>query len=365
MRIRALVVDDSAFMRKALSMMLESDPSISVVDTARDGNEAIAKARRHRPDIITMDLDMPRLDGISAVRAIMKERPCPILMISSLTKDGAQATLDAMEAGAVDFIPKDLAHVSLEITGIQDELVEKVKALVGAKRAILARMSSPRPHSIPSGRVSAVPPAESGARLSEAQPEVVVIAVSTGGPAVLQKLIPLFPSDYPLPILVVQHMPPHFTRSLADRINAASALYVVEAKSGMQVCAGMVLVAPGGQQMLVRRSVLGVTVEIAEGGTESLYHPSADITLESAVEAYGSGVLAVIMTGMGRDGRDGAISVKNAGGHVLAQSPETCVVDGMPRSVIERGLTDAVASVDGILEILQSSAAEVLRRPGD
>lgn len=355
-------------MRKALSMMLESDPSISVVDTARDGNEAIAKARRHRPDIITMDLDMPRLDGISAVRAIMQERPCPILMISSLTKDGAQATLDAMEAGAVDFIPKDLAHVSLEITAIQNELIEKVKELAGARRAISAVRSSARTRPKPSATraVAVVPPAafESGFNLSAADPAVVVIAVSTGGPAVLQQLIPSLPADFPLPILVVQHMPPHFTRSLADRINSASALYVVEARSGMQVCPGTVLVAPGGHQMLVRRSVLGVTVEIADRGTESLYHPSADATLESVVEAYESRVLAVIMTGMGRDGRDGAIAVKKAGGHVLAQSPETCVVDGMPRSVIERGLTDAVASVGGILKILQTSSAEGLPRAG-
>ena len=346
MKIRVLVVDDSAFMRKALSMMLETDPSIVVVDTCRDGREAIEKARRHRPDLITMDVDMPRLDGISAVRTIMQERPCPILMISSMTQDGAQATLEAMEAGAVDFIPKDLAHVSLEITKIQNELVQKVRVLASARRPSLIR----RPAATRPSHLEQSAPVEKVAKPGAC--DVVVIAVSTGGPAVLQELIPALPASFPLPILVVQHMPPHFTRSLADRLNAASAIYVVEAQTGMQIQPGSVFVAPGGRQMLVRRSVLGVTVEIGDGPEGSLYRPSADVTLRSAVEAYGPGVLGVIMTGMGNDGRDGASAVKSAGGRIIVQSPETCVVDGMPRSVIERHLADAVAPVDAIAAML-------------
>ena len=351
MKIRVLVVDDSAFMRKALSMMLESDPSITVVETCRDGREAIEKARRHRPDLITMDVDMPRLDGISAVRTIMHERPCPILMISSMTQDGAQATLEAMEAGAVDFIPKDLAHVSLEITRIQDELIQKAKALTSARRRSVVHRPTPgmRPAS-----VAASTPASISPDIVEpaSLPDIIVIAVSTGGPAVLHELIPALPATIPVPILIVQHMPPHFTRSLADRLNAASALYVVEAKSGMQLSPGSVFIAPGGRQMVARRSVLGVTIEITDAPDRALYRPSADVTLFSAVEVYGSGVLGVIMTGMGHDGREGAAAVKKAGGRILAQTPETCVVDGMPRSVIDRNLADGVVSVEGLAALL-------------
>ncbi len=350
--IRILVVDDSAFMRKALSMMLSEDPEIQIIDTARDGVEAIDKVRKLAPDLVTLDIEMPRMDGLTALRHIMKEHPCPVLMVSSLTREGAQATLDALEAGAVDFIPKQLSFVSLEITKIKAELIAKVKAIVRTRRGSLggaATVPPSRPERIPSS-------------LHFRRARLVAVGISTGGPAALQKVIPFLPADFPLPVAVVQHMPPHFTRSLAKRLNGLSPLEVVEAEKGMKVVPGKVYIAAGGKHLILRAAGPDVIVATPEEPA-TLHRPSVDVMFESACRAYGGRVLAAVMTGMGHDGRDGAASIRKRGGKVIAQDEASCVVYGMPKAVVDAGLADAVVSLDRMARVLYEAVGVAAQPP--
>ncbi len=350
--IRALVVDDSAFMRKAISMMLESDPEIKVVDTGRNGAEGVEKALALRPDVITMDVEMPVMDGITALRQIMKAQPCPVLMISSITQEGAPATVEALHAGAVDFIPKKSSYASLEITKIQADLVEKVKLVTRSKCRIWRRPAG-RPEGLHAGPAlhapALQPPRLPAPTLRDAR--VVVIGVSTGGPFALQRVIPALPAGFALPVVVVQHMPPHFTRSLAERLDASSPLRVVEAEHGMMLTSGTVYIAPGGKHLCLKPvRDGGVTLTTNEGPEDSLHKPSVDVMFASANAVFPGHVLSVIMTGMGKDGLKGVQEIKARGGICLAQDEPTCVVYGMPRAVAEARLTDAVLPLDGLAE---------------
>ncbi len=331
--IRVLIVDDSAFMRKALAIMLEGDPEITVVDTARDGIEAIEKVRQLKPDIVTLDVEMPRMDGITALRQIMREHPVPVIMVSSLTQEGARATIEALEAGAVDFIPKQHAYVSIEISRIRSELIEKIKAITRTRPHLRMRARATTRDGAPS--------------LHFPDAQIIAIGVSTGGPRALQQVIPTLPANLPVPVVVVQHMPPHFTRSLAERLDSLSALPVVEAEEGMLLQAGQVFIAPGGRHLLVAmpngKAVVHTPTEPA-----TLHRPSVDVTFESVCRAFKGRVVAVVMTGMGRDGLDGARLIRQMGGKVLAQDEASCVVYGMPRAVVEAGLADAVLPLEQI-----------------
>lgn len=365
--IRVLVVDDSAFMRKAISMMLEEDAEVRVVDTARDGLEAIEKVKQLRPDLVTMDIEMPRMDGITALKHIMKEHPVPVMMISSLTQQGAKATIEAMHAGAVDFIPKQMSYVSLEISKIKEELLAKVKT-IARSRSRLFRRHEPisRGGTTPTAPPTAAPnvPAQASAQAPPLRfhgARLVAIGVSTGGPFALQKVIPALPADFALPVVVVQHMPPHFTRSLAERLNAMSALRVVEAEPSMRVEPGTVLIAPGGRHLTFRASKLGVIVATPEEPSNLLHRPSVDVMFDAACKAYGGKVLATVMTGMGKDGLQGAKHIKQFGGKVLAQNEATCVVYGMPKAVVEAGITDAVLPLE---ELASALTKAVGRRAG-
>ena len=373
--IRILVVDDSAFMRKAISMMLEEDAEVHVVDTARDGLEAIEKVKQLRPDLVTMDIEMPRMDGITALKRIMKEHPVPVMMISSLTQQGAKATIEAMHAGAVDFIPKQMSYVSLEISKIKEELLAKVKTIARSRSRLFRRHepvsrggASPATAAEPraAAPLTAAPKVPSQAS-GQASPlrfhgaRLVAIGVSTGGPFALQKVIPALPADFALPVVVVQHMPPHFTRSLAERLNAMSALRVVEAAPSMRVEPGTVLIAPGGRHLTFRASKLGVIVATPEEPSNLLHRPSVDVMFDSACKAYGGKVLATMMTGMGKDGLRGAKHIKQFGGKVLAQNEATCVVYGMPKAVVEAGIADAVLPLE---ELASALTKAVGRRVG-
>lgn len=342
--IRILVVDDSAFMRKALSMMLSEDPEIEIIDTARDGIDAIEKVKKYNPDLITLDIEMPRMDGLTALRHIMKEQPCPVLMVSSLTKEGAQATLEALEAGAVDFIPKQLSFVSLEITNIKAELIAKVKAIVRKRRSAVRK-----PLASPLAGTGRTPGPKTALQFRRAQ--LIAIGISTGGPAALQKVIPFLPADLSVPVTVVQHMPPHFTRSLANRLNGISPLEVVEGEKGMKVVPGKVYIAPGGKHMVLRSAGPDVIIDTPKQPA-MLHRPSVDVLFESAARAYAGRVLAAVMTGMGHDGRDGAALIRKRGGKIVAQDEASCVVYGMPRAVAEAGLADAVVPLDGMAQTL-------------
>ena len=346
--IRVLVVDDSAFMRKAISMMLERAPDITVVDTATNGARGVEKARRLHPDIITMDVEMPQMDGITAVRKIMKEAPCPILMVSSLTAEGADTTVEALRAGAADFIPKQHSRVSLQITEIQDQLIEKVRSLASSRARLFqkkATRKAPR-HRSPAATREA-------ARRVRRTPSLVVIGVSTGGPFALQRVVPALPADLSVPVAVVQHMPPHFTRSLADRLDGQSPLHVSEAVDGQPLSAGHVVVAAGGHHLTFERHGAGVVVRTPTQPDSYPHRPSVDVAFGSACDVFGPAVLGIVMTGMGKDGLQGAQQIKEQGGTVFTQEEGSCVVYGMPRAVAEAGLTDAVLSLEQIPQVVQ------------
>jgi two-component system chemotaxis response regulator CheB len=334
--INVVVIDDSAFMRKSISLMLESDPGIKVVATARDGQDGINKIREFRPDIVTLDIEMPVMDGLSALRIIMKEIPLPVIMISSLTSEGTQATLDALNLGAVDFIPKELSYVSVDIKKIREELISKVKAIVRSRPPRLRLVGAPlRP--LDPGQSRWGIPVGAGNEL-----KAVVLAVSTGGPYALLQTIPKLPVDFPLGIAVVQHMPPRFTKSLAERLDSLSSLNVKEAEDGDILKPGVVLLAPGGRHLTFRRKGGCVAATIGSEPANSVYKPCADVMMTSAVEAFNGPLLGIIMTGMGKDGLEGLRRIKQKGGFVIAQDEDSCVVYGMPRAAVEAGVADAV-----------------------
>ncbi|GAB5517844.1 MAG: chemotaxis response regulator protein-glutamate methylesterase [Rhodothermales bacterium] len=354
--LRVVVVDDSAFMRKAISMMIDADPGMQVVATARDGLDALDVVRRERPDVVTMDVEMPRMDGIEAVRRIMRLAPCPILMISSITKQGTQATLDALQAGAVDFISKELSFVSLDITKIKDELINKLRWLgtqakpmigSGQYRGRASRPSAPTRSSTASANARGPQRVGSGA-LHFAQAQLVALGISTGGPSSLRAVLPVFPADFPAPLVIVQHMPAQFTASLAQRLDGLSALTVVEAADSMPVEPGHAYVAPGGKQLLLQRSRAGKTTFRTADQPAHLHKPSVDVLFESAAEVYRGNVLGVVMTGMGHDGREGARTLRANGGRIIAQDEATSVVYGMPRAIIDADLADTIVGLDNI-----------------
>lgn len=359
--INVIVVDDSAFMRKSLSMLLESDPQIKVVATARDGKEGIDKIREFKPDLVTMDIEMPGMDGLTALGIIMKESPLPVLMVSSLTTDGAKSTLDALNLGAVDFIPKELSFVSLDIVKIKAELISKVKSIVqsrslqfrlqrikaasqGIRDSAAATKAGAAPGSMPAAIRSAPPPVISRRKDLRA----VVLGISTGGPFALLQTIPKLPKDFPLGIAVVQHMPPRFTKSMAERLDGLSQVRVKEAEEGDRLEPGVVLIAPGGQHMIFRRQGSDVVARITAEPADTLYRPCADVMMTSAVEAVNAPLLGVIMTGMGKDGLEGLRKIKQKGGMVVAQNEETCVVYGMPRAAVDDGIADLVLALEDI-----------------
>lgn len=349
--VTVIVVDDSAFMRKSLSMMLESDPQIKVVATARDGREGIEKIRKYKPDLATMDIEMPGMDGLTALGIIMKEMPLPVLMISSLTTDGAKATLDAMSLGAVDFIPKELSYVSLDIIRIKEELISKVKH-IALSRSLTFRLQRIRAANSGDASVQAAlssrPKAAPRISAKRRDLRAVVLGISTGGPNALMQCIPKLPADFPLGMAVVQHMPPRFTQSMAERINSVSQLTVKEAENGEPLEPGKVLIAPGGQHMMFDHSGNTVVVRITAEPAHSLYKPCADIMMLSAVEVIRGPLLGLIMTGMGKDGLEGLKAIKKNGGVVVAQDEDSCVVYGMPKAAVDEGIADYVVSLDNI-----------------
>ncbi|HEV3155077.1 MAG TPA: chemotaxis response regulator protein-glutamate methylesterase [Candidatus Baltobacteraceae bacterium] len=343
MPINVLVVDDSAFMRRAITKMLEGEPEIVVAGTARNGQEAIIKAAQLHPDVITMDVEMPGMGGLDAVREITAQSEVPIIMVSSLTQEGAETTFLALELGAVDFIPKpDSAYVN--ISDVARDLVAKVRVF-SRKRGSKKRLPPPKVSLAP-----LLPPSPPSARDAF---ECVAIGTSTGGPVALSHIVPALPGDFPAPIVIVQHMPPGFTRPLADRLNSSSNLTVVEGEEGMVLVKGLVVVAPAGLQMMLRRANSGVfEIELQRDAGRSLHVPSVDVMTASVADAYGPGTLAAILTGMGQDGVVGLRRVKDAGGFVLGQDAATSVVYGMPRAAAQAGLVDRVLPLDLIAPAL-------------
>lgn len=339
--IRVVVVDDSAFMRKAIGTMLENDAEIEVVGTAKNGQEGLDLVRRLDPDVVTLDIEMPVMDGLTALKHIMMEMPRPVIMISSLTVEGAEATLKALDAGAVDFIPKKLSRVSLEIVKIEQDLQAKVKAV--AKRPGGFRRTRPRPM-LPGLPTSMIPAVSRRAGMRS----VIAIGVSTGGPPAVQSILSRLPGDFPATILIAQHMPQAFTGPFAKRLNSLSALDVSEALDGAPVAPGRVYVAPGGSHLRVRREGMRLVVEVGVEPHDSLYKPSANELLASVADVCGGRAVGMLLTGMGSDGLEGARKLKASGGRILAQSDATCVVYGMPKAVVDAGLADEIVDLPDI-----------------
>lgn len=342
MPIKVLVVDDSAFMRRAITKMLEGEAEIAVAGTARNGEEAIAKAAQLNPDVITMDVEMPGMGGLDALRAITATHDVPIIMVSSLTQEGAETTFLALELGAVDFIPKpDSAY--LNISDVARDLIAKVRVFAHKRKP---RQRLPRP------KVSLAPLLPPSAPARREAFECIAIGTSTGGPVALSHIVPALPGDFPAPIIIVQHMPAGFTRPLADRLNSSSNLTVVEGEEGMVLQKGLVVVAPAGRHLTIRRNGAQFEIALQSDTGRSLHIPSVDVMTASVADAYGETTLAAILTGMGQDGVVGLRRVKDAGGFVLGQDAATSVVYGMPRAAAQAGLVDRVLPLEQIAPAL-------------
>jgi two-component system chemotaxis response regulator CheB len=358
--IRVLIVDDSGFMRRAIGKMLATADDILVVGTASTGEEALALDLELRPDVITMDVEMPGMGGLEAARAIIARRGPPVIMISALTREGADTTLRALEIGAVDFIPKP-DSATIDIIRVKDDLIEKVRLFgnrFALRRAPASRMTPPAPavpRASPAGLPAASPrpPAWPGMPPRRAGPfECVAIGTSTGGPVALATVLPKLPASFPLPILIVQHMPAGFTKALAGRLNAASAITVVEGENGMRLERGTAIIAPAGQQLLLRRAGGFVEVRLEPDAQKSLHVPSVDVLAAAVGETFGAGSLGVILTGMGHDGVGGLAVIKKNGGYVIGQDEASAVVYGMPRAAAVAGLVDRVVALNDIARAL-------------
>jgi two-component system, chemotaxis family, protein-glutamate methylesterase/glutaminase len=350
--INVIVVDDSAFMRKSISIMLESDEGIKVIATARDGEEGYNLTKKLHPDLVTMDIEMPKMDGLTSLQQIMKDCPTPVIMVSSLTTEGAESTMKAFEYGAIDFIPKELSYINVNIIKIKEDLIRKVKEIV-RQNSIRERLKRLRKLKEPLKQEIQISNIQSLPKIGY---KAVAMGISTGGPLSLQKIIPQLSKKINCPVFIVQHMPPKFTKSLADRLNSMSELEVKEAEDKEQVRAGVVYVAPGGLHMTVDRNNLGTFfVTTSKEPSTSLHRPSVDVMMDSVVDGYGKSTLGVIMTGMGKDGLEGIRKLKQTGGYCLAQDEESSVVYGMPKAVTEAGFADVIAPLDKISEIINKA----------
>ncbi|PKO00737.1 MAG: chemotaxis response regulator protein-glutamate methylesterase [Chloroflexi bacterium HGW-Chloroflexi-4] len=326
--IKVMVVDDSAFMRFSITKHLNSTPNIQVIVTARDGREALELLEKFHPDVITLDVEMPRLDGLSTLKEIMAHHPCPVIMLSSLTKEGATETIRALTLGAIDFVAKPENKVN--ISDVMNEVVAKILKVVNA-RVVSIPIATQQPKSIVKNDSKIVRPLTN-------KDKVLIIGSSTGGPRALNTLVPEL-EDIPAAILIIQHMPVGFTHSLAERLDAASKIRVKEAEPGDQLEVGKALIAPGGFHMVLDNDN---KITLNQNPTVHGVRPSIDVTMFSVVQHYGKSVVGVILTGMGMDGTSGSTLIHESGGYIFAEDESSCVVWGMPRSVTEAGVVDKI-----------------------
>ena len=334
--IRTVIVDDSAFVRKAVRDMLSRSPQIDVVGMARNGEDALQMIEQLKPDVVTCDLIMPELDGVAFVRKQMSRKPLPILILTASSADAVHV-LDALDAGAVDFIHKPTALATDELLFIREELIEKVKA---------AALSASRPIPLAPAPTSLLRPFRPAANV-----DIVVLGISTGGPQALRYLLPQFPADFPVALVIVLHMPVGYTAPFAERLAEVSRLPVKEASEAKVVLPGEALLAPAGRHVSFKRfGKRQVRIRLSTQPTDKPHRPSVDVLFQSAAETYGGRVLGVVMTGMGDDGKEGAAWIKAQGGTILTEAEESCVIYGMPRSVVEAGLSDAAIPLRSMAE---------------
>lgn len=351
--VRVLVVDDSALMRKLIPQIIERDGDIQVVGTAMDGEFALKKVEELKPDVVTLDLDMPRMDGMETLRLIVRNHKVPVIIVSAHTTQGASATFKALASGAFDFVAKPRDAASAHMEDISKELIGKIK--------VASQSDAPQaanPASVLSEPRRAAKPA---AKPKRAPSKVVAIGISTGGPNALQYVLSQLPGDFPGSILVVQHMPEGFTELFARRLDECCAIDVKEAQSGDLLIAGRALICPGNRHMKVKRMPMGDIIVLSDDDRVNGHRPSVDVLFRSVAQEFGNNALAVIMTGMGEDGAEGMAAIKRAGGMTVAQSEDSCVVFGMPKAAIERGHAIRVVPLDAMANTLQAQCTMTVR----
>jgi two-component system chemotaxis response regulator CheB len=334
-KIRVLVADDSALMRQTLKRIITASDDFDLVGLARDGEDAVAKARELRPDVVSMDINMPKLDGVTALQLILEEKICPVVMVSSLTQKGTTTTFECLELGAFDFVAKPDGTVSSNMGAVADELMSKLKA--AAVRGVISKDRRSREVRAP------YKPSLPATFPNSNRTMAIAIGISTGGPATLQDVLPHIPGDVPASVFLVQHMPPAFIASFAKRLDDNCPLKVVEASSGMVVEPGVCYVGAGGMHLCPHRRLTGDVVIRTPTTPVTLFMPSVSVMMESVLKVYGADTVGVLMTGIGDDGADQMVAIKQAGGHTIAESEQTAVVFGMPREAIERGGACVVA----------------------
>lgn len=345
-KIRVLIVDDSAFMRKSISYILESSGEIEIVGTAKNGQEGFEMLLKLKPDLVTLDVEMPVMNGLDTLKKIMSEAPTPVIMLSSLTAEGTETTLKALSLGAVDFLAKDLVNINSGLLNIQKELVAKIKS-IHSQRSLTFRLSRIS-NRLPEPDKKKVTHTSSSIVKPPFEIKAVLIGISTGGPLSLQKVIPELNQKIPVPIFIVQHMPPMFTKSLSERLDKLSPIAVKEAEDRESIVPSQVYIGQGGKHMIVEKNTGGLHIKISENPADSLYKPCVDVTLNSLIDHFGKQVFAIIMTGMGKDGYEAVKRLKQIGGYSVAQDEESCVVFGMPKALVDNNLADAVLPLDSI-----------------
>src|SRR5262245_17690090 len=337
-RIRVLVVDDSALMRKLIPNILARDPQIEVVGTAMDGAFALKKIEELRPDVVTLDLEMPRMDGMETLRLIMRRAPLPVILVSTHSQEGAYSTFEALALGAIDFVAKPKAASAGQLDVIADQLIDKIKV---AKRTVGKTIAHPVSEEPPK-------PVKKNARVAVPPNRIIAVGVSTGGPNALQFILSRIPAEFSASILVVQHMPEGFTEMFARRLDECCALDVQEARSGDLLLAGRVLVCPGNRHMMVRRMPRVDIAVLNDAAPVNGHRPSVDVLFHAVAQEFGPTSVGVLMTGMGEDGAEGLGAIKAAGGYTIAQSEDTCVVPGMPRAAILKGYASRIVPLESI-----------------
>ncbi|HSM87005.1 MAG TPA: chemotaxis response regulator protein-glutamate methylesterase [Candidatus Limnocylindrales bacterium] len=367
-KIRVLVVDDSAFMRKVLHGLIAADPQLEVCGEARDGREAVSQAEALKPDVISMDINMPVMDGLQATEVIMSGNPRPILIVSSESREGAEVTLNALELGAIDFVAKPSGGIDLDMSSVSEELCRKLK-MAAKVRVVRTATRSRRPQEIavPPPRVEVKnSPAENGAgngrgvvpgnSRSGARFPVVLVAASTGGPATLMKFAPYFAKDFPGAVIVVQHMPGNFTTQFSKQLGEVSQIKVKEAEAGEMLLPGWMYVCPGSHHL--RLSGTG-RINLDDGPRIGGYRPCADLTFETAADYAGPLAIGVVLTGMGNDGAKGAQAIRAAGGHVIAQDESTAVIFGMPQEAIKSNAVNQILPIETIYAAIEKRVAQI------
>jgi two-component system chemotaxis response regulator CheB len=366
-KIRVLIVDDSAFMRKVLQSIIAADPQLEVCGEARDGRDAVTQAEALKPDVITMDINMPHVDGLQASEIIMSSNPRPIVVVSSESREGAEVTLKALDLGAIDFVAKPTGGIDLDMNSVKEELCRKLK--VAAKvRVVRTATRSRLQHDIAAGAPRTEPTKSFEQSLQENRASgaaaavalapargsgkfpIVIVAASTGGPATLMKFIPYFPKDFPGAVILVQHMPGSFTSQFSQQLQEVSHIRVKEAEAGEIIVPGQLYICPGSHHMRV--SPTG-RVSLDDGPRIGGYRPCADLTLDSAADYAGPMSIGIILTGMGNDGAKGVQTIKNVGGHVIAQDESTAVIFGMPQEAIKTGAVDQTLPIEAIYNAVE------------